>query len=253
METNWYTSVAGIVGVTIFLVGVMKKLFGNVAYVNTVPTWLYAVAISAGLTTLANYIWHTLPGNLWQNMMQAVMMAGSASGFYEWWNARTKPLAASAISAGVTVEEKNAPDRVDTRAVLPTPKTLTVLFLVALLSVPGCASRARHVATVTVVTADSVLSAIQDTEMGLVCGKSTAPAPPACVPIERHREISDKLVTAFSYDKRIATAVKALPPGAASADVAELLGQLQGLVDAVLALIPQSPQRQTLLTHLGGK
>ena len=121
--TNWYTSVAGIVAATILLVGVLKRAFGNVAYVNTVPTWMYAVGISASMTALANYIWHTLPGNFWQNLMQAVMMAGSASGFYEWYNAPTKALASSAISAGVTVDAKNAPDRVDTMTYVQTGGT----------------------------------------------------------------------------------------------------------------------------------
>ncbi len=124
--TNWYTSVAGVVMATIFLVTVLKRLLGNVPYANTVPTWLYAVAVSATLTALTNYVWHTLPGDLWQNMMQAVFMAGSASGFYEWMQTPTKPLAASAISAGVTVEPRNAPDRIDPATVAaPPPTTLT--------------------------------------------------------------------------------------------------------------------------------
>ncbi|HXD20131.1 MAG TPA: hypothetical protein VN654_24115 [Vicinamibacterales bacterium] len=124
--TAWYTSVTGVVVVTIFLVSVLKRAVGNVPYVNTVPTWLYAVAISAVLTAMTNYVWHTLPGNLWQNMTQAVMMAGSSSGFYEWLQTPTKPLAESAISAGVLVEVKNTPDRVDlTTVASPPPKTLT--------------------------------------------------------------------------------------------------------------------------------
>jgi hypothetical protein len=124
--TNWYTSVAGVVAATILAVTILKRAFGNVPYVNTVPTWMYAVTISGILTTLTNYVWHTLPGDLWQNMMQAVMMAGTASGFYEWLQTPTKPLAASAISAGVTVEAKNAPDRIDPATIAPPPpKTLT--------------------------------------------------------------------------------------------------------------------------------
>jgi hypothetical protein len=124
--TNWYTSVAGVVAATIVSVTILKRALGNVAYVNTVPTWMYAVLISGGLTALTNVVWHTLPGNLWQNMMQAVMMAGTASGFYEWLQTPTKPLAASAMSAGVRVEPKNTPDRLDTMTVTPPPpQTLT--------------------------------------------------------------------------------------------------------------------------------
>lgn len=126
MDLNWYTSVTGIVAATIFLVSMLKRALGNVPYANTVPTWLYAVAISSVLTALTNYVWHTLPGNLWQNMMQAVMMAGNASGFYEWLQTPTKPLAESAMSAGVLVEVRNTPDRVDLTTVAPPPsKTLT--------------------------------------------------------------------------------------------------------------------------------
>ena len=111
---------------TSFAVTLLKRACGNVPYVNTVPTWLYAVAISGALTALTNYVWHTLPGSLLQNLTQAVMMAGSASGFYEWLQTPTKPLAASAISAGVTVEPRNTPDRLDTMTVaLPPPTTLT--------------------------------------------------------------------------------------------------------------------------------
>lgn len=127
-----------------------------------------------------------------------------------------------------------------------------LVALVVLLS--GCAlPRARHIATVSVVSAHSVLSAIQDTEMDLVCGKATAPAPPACVLIEQHRDISGKLANAFALEKKIAVAVKAIPPGAPSANVAESLGQLQALIDAVLDLIPRSAQRQTLVANIGGK
>lgn len=123
---NWYTSVAGVVAATMLAVTILKRALGNVPYANTVPTWIYAVAVSGGLTYLTNAVWHTLPGTLWQNMMQAVGMAAAASGFYEWLQTPTKPLAASAMSAGVLVEPKNTPDRVDLGTVtLPPPKTLT--------------------------------------------------------------------------------------------------------------------------------
>ena len=110
---NWYTSVAGVVAATIFGVTVLKRALGNVQYVNTVPTWVYAVLISGILTFVTNRVWGTLPGDLWQTMMQAVMMAGAASGFYDWLREPTKPLAAAAIAAGVHVSPKNAPDRID--------------------------------------------------------------------------------------------------------------------------------------------
>lgn len=258
METNWYTSVVGVVGATIFLVTVLKRLLGNVAYVNTVPTWIYAVAISAGLTGLTNAVWHTLPGSLLQNMMQAVMMAGSASGFYEWLQAFDKPLASSAMSAGVEVERKNTPARVDLGTVtLPPPKTLTMLVLaIGLGAFSGCASMggARHPATVSIVTAHAVLSAVQDGERLLVCGGASAPAAPACVPPDVHRKIAGELVTAFDLDGQVARLVRALPPGAMSpADVPGLLGRIAALIDRIFALIPASSQKAALAQSIGGK
>jgi hypothetical protein len=110
---NWYTSIAGIVAATMLGVSVLKRAFGNVAYLNTVPTWVYAVVISGVLTFLTNRIWATLPGELMPLLMQAVISAGTASGFYEWLKAPATPLAESAIKAGVDVQVKNAPERID--------------------------------------------------------------------------------------------------------------------------------------------
>lgn len=129
-----------------------------------------------------------------------------------------------------------------------------VLLLAVTLGASSCASLggARHKATVSVVSADAVLSAVQDTEMGLVCGRPSAPAAPACVPEDRHRQISAKLAEAFGHEKRIAQLVRALPAGASSPDVASLLGQIRALLDAVLAMIPDSAQRKALVANLGG-
>jgi hypothetical protein len=262
--TTWYTSVAGVVMVTILAVSVLKRAFGNVAYVNTVPTWLYAVAISAGLTALTNYVWHTLPGNLWQNMMQAVMMAGSASGFYEWLNAPGKPLASSAISAGVLVDLKNTPDRVDLATVAPPPpKTLTALVLAVALSSASCAGQPppnaptpRRVAVVSVATAHAVLGALQDGERALVCDTAGAPAPPLCVNQTTHRRISGELAKAFDLDIAMIRLVRDLPAGAPfPADVPKLIADIAVAIDRIVALIPPSALRDRLtgqLRQIGG-
>ncbi len=107
---QWYTSVAGVVAATMLGVSVMKRALGNVTYFNAVPTWIYAVVISGILTFITVNVWRTLPGDLWQTMLQAVIMAATASGFYEWLNNGTKPLAASAVSAGVYVKEMPGSD-----------------------------------------------------------------------------------------------------------------------------------------------
>lgn len=93
--TQWYGSVAGIVAATMIGVGILKRILANVNVLNQLPVWLYAVVLSAGLTTLANMVWHTLPGDLWQLLTQSVIMAATASGFYEWFNSSPKGVAAS--------------------------------------------------------------------------------------------------------------------------------------------------------------
>lgn len=131
-------------------------------------------------------------------------------------------------------------------------RLVAVLVLVLALLTASCANT-RHRATITVVSAHAVLSAIQDTEMLIVCGRSSAPAPPACVPLDRHREVSAKLATAFDYDGKVAQIVRATPSGALSPDVSTLLGQIGGLVDAVLQLMPDSESKRALVAKVGAK
>ncbi len=130
------------------------------------------------------------------------------------------------------------------------------LILLAALAFTGCASLggARHTATVTVVSAHAILSAAQDTERMLVCGLPTAPAAPACVAPATHRTISGYLATAFDLDGQVARTVRAVPAGGMlPANVAELVGQIAALVDKILAAIPHSPQRASLVAQIGGK
>lgn len=109
---NWYASVTGIVALTMVLTSGLKRVIGNVTWLNALPTWIYVVSISEILTLLCVALFKTMPGPLGQSMYQALILAATASGAYEWFfngNA-TKPLAASAISAGVKVPVKNQPD-----------------------------------------------------------------------------------------------------------------------------------------------
>lgn len=129
------------------------------------------------------------------------------------------------------------------------------LLLLALLTLPGCASIGahRHAAAVTVVSAHAVLSAVQDTERALVCGTAAAPAPPACVTSDLHRTISAQLVTAFDLDGRVARLVRDVPPGGVlPSDVPALLGQIAALVDRVLEALPTSTQKTRLTQTIGG-
>jgi hypothetical protein len=131
-----------------------------------------------------------------------------------------------------------------------TRSTLPIVLLAVALSVSACAS-SRHRVTVTVVSAHAVLSAVQDTEMLLVCERPTAPSPPACVPEPVHRDISLKLAKAFDTEIKVAKLARATP-AALSSDVPELLGQIGALVDAIVALIPESAQRRALVANIGG-
>lgn len=129
-----------------------------------------------------------------------------------------------------------------------------LLFVGILLLASSCASQGgpRHIATVSVVTAHTILATLQDTEMALVCGKPTAPEAPRCVEAEKHKEISGYLAQAFDYDGTVARLVRALPPGSPQpAQVGELLARISELVSKILASIPASPQKATLEANLG--
>ena len=98
MDFNWYSSIAGIVALTIILVEVVKRSLGNVAWLSQVPTWLYAVLISAGLTAVTHIWLGTLQGTDIDLFSQAIGSAAIASGIKEWISNVNKPLSASAAA-----------------------------------------------------------------------------------------------------------------------------------------------------------
>ena len=98
MNFNWYSSIAGIVALTIILVEVVKRSLGNVVWLSQVPTWLYAVLISAGLTAITHIWLGTLQGTDLDLFSQAVGSAAIASGVKEWSGNINKPLAASSAA-----------------------------------------------------------------------------------------------------------------------------------------------------------
>jgi hypothetical protein len=110
--TQWYGTQAGIVTATAIGVSILKRLLGNVPYVNTLPTWLYAVLVAGALTFLSVRVWGTMPGDLWALVSQSVLSAGASSGFYEWLTTHpTTSLARSAIAANVAVDLDHLPAR----------------------------------------------------------------------------------------------------------------------------------------------
>lgn len=95
----WYSSIAGIVVATTFVVSLLKRVLGGVTTLNQIPTWVYAVVVSFGLTYLCVYVFGTLPGQFWQLAWQAVYNAAIASGIYEWVARPTTTLQESALKA----------------------------------------------------------------------------------------------------------------------------------------------------------
>jgi len=167
------------------------------------------------------------------------------------WGEACRP----AFVAGVLLQVATVLRAIYTDAPAPPdapPKLPLILLAVALTGMLGCASGGpRHVAVVSVSSAHAVLATVQDTEALLVCG--TASAPPACVPVEAHKANAATLAQAFDLDAAAASQVRQWPAGQAYPPVVvSLLAQIHALVDQVLARIPESPQRQTLVAAVGG-
>lgn len=119
----------------------------------------------------------------------------------------------------------------------------------------GCAtSTGRRIATVSAVAAHATLAAVQDTEMALVCGRPTAPQPPACVPAAQHQEISAKLVEAFTWDGAVATTIRDWPAtGGSPVGLGALLAQITATINYVLDHLPEGVLTTKLLATLGGR
>ena len=148
---------------------------------------------------------------------------------------------------------RSEPDETDTAR---RPGRAGLLVLAALvLALPGCASMGgpRHVGTVGLVSAHSVLSAVQDTEMRLVCGRAGAPQAPLCVPISKHQVISAHLAEAYALEIRAASVMRALPVGSPQpAEVVSLAFQVNALVQQVLAMLPDGKDKSALVQSIGG-
>jgi len=172
----------------------------------------------------------------------------------QWTYADWMRILSAIVAAGSTkmmtsgLPGKNDPATINISKIAP------VALLALALGASSCAttqqlSNARHVATVTVVSAHSVLATVQDAEALLVCGRSGAPAPPACVTIEAHRTISGHLATAFDLNVKVARLVRdagSITP----AEVPALVEQIAALVDQIVRLIPRSAQKEQLVTSL---
>lgn len=127
------------------------------------------------------------------------------------------------------------------------------LLLGALLT--GCATfgGARHAGTVGLVSVHSVLGAVQDTEMMLVCGRPGAPQAPLCVPVPKHRQISVLLAQAFDLEIRIANVMRSLPAGSPQpAEVIGMMTQINALITKIVEMLPDNQQKEALVQNIGG-
>lgn len=169
---------------------------------------------------------------------------------WEKYGARIKFLTALEAPTGATEATVNAKIAIGSGA-----KILPAILLVAVLGgmTSGCAANVRHIATVSAVAAHSTLAALQDTEMLIVCGKATAPAPPACVDVDQHRANAEKLVTAFDLDIQVATTIRDWPAlGPPPTSIGALLGQITVVVNYILDHLPDGAAKTKLLTSIGG-
>lgn len=128
-----------------------------------------------------------------------------------------------------------------------------VLLVALAIAASSCAAKARHIATVTVVSAKGALDIAQDTEPLLVCGKATAPPAPACVTEDIHRAIHANLADAYALHKQLAIAVRDWPQGApAPIGIGTYLTQITELLQHVIDALPESGVKTRLLLLLGG-
>jgi len=89
-------SITGIVILTGGIVQVLKRFLRDVPTIKDVPLWAYAAAVAASLVLIARFGFGLLPGDLIDQLWQAVLAAGSAAGFYSW----VHQLGASPSSSG---------------------------------------------------------------------------------------------------------------------------------------------------------
>ena len=128
-------------------------------------------------------------------------------------------------------------------------KKLLALVLIALVSLPGCASLggAKQAGFQGYAVAHTSFMLTKNVEADLVCGRSPAPPAPLCVDDATHGKILDILHQASIFDGDLGRAIQAMPEGVATTpEVGTLIGKITALISDVLALIPKSPQKAAL-------
>ena len=132
-------------------------------------------------------------------------------------------------------------------------KKLFALVLIALVSLPACASLggAKQAGFQGFAVAHASLMLTKNVEGDLVCGKSAAPPAPLCVPDAVHGQILDILKQGFTIDGDLGRLIQAMPEGTATTpEIGTMIGQITKLISDVLALIPKSPQKASLQSKI---
>lgn len=90
------TSVASVVGASVGLTWVVKRILWNVQWLNCIPVWVYTSVIAGGLAYIANQITGTLQGETGVVIIDSVVYGAAASGVRKWvQDGLAKPLGAS--------------------------------------------------------------------------------------------------------------------------------------------------------------
>lgn len=104
---SWYTSVAGIVAVSILVINILKRALVNVPVINQIPTWFMVVIVAEILTFLCDRVFHTLPVQSPLDLFtQAFFYAAAASGLWEWLGELGTTIRQTAIKSGVNPTEE---------------------------------------------------------------------------------------------------------------------------------------------------
>jgi hypothetical protein len=135
------------------------------------------------------------------------------------------------------------------------PRRAVAVLLVAALALPGCAlstSSIQHRGTVSLAAAHGILITLDDAEIQLVCGRPGAPQAPRCVPVPVHQKISVMMQQAYLLHARAVELTRNLGNAQSlPSDVYALLAQVQGLIVAIVDLIPQSSAKAAVVEKTG--
>ena len=133
------------------------------------------------------------------------------------------------------------------------PRRSAVLLLAFALS--GCAlttQTVQHRSTVSLAAAHGILITLDDAEIKLVCGRPGSPQSPYCVPVPTHQKISTMMEQAYRLHARASELTRNLGNDQAlPSDVYALLAQVQGLITAIVDLIPASPAKTAVIEKTG--